>query len=194
MFAFIWGFGFVVGVCNFLNSVNKNLKQWTLKPLDKLCHSCRTDQCYSSELQFSFIQKIKQNTSSRHDDMPTQKMRREERERERTLALWLLFLYVFPPPLGLPYVNWASPECYLFYLRSSLWSLKLPLFYCLGLFPSLPFSHHHSGLLFPIPTTQQFDGSCKKSIIFHSAPSCKTEVVFLTINLNFKFLICVIFF
>ena len=80
--------------------------------------------------------------------MPTQ---REDRER----ALWLLFLCDFPPSLGLPCVNWARQECCLFYLRSSLWSSDLPLFYFHGLFPSLSFSHHHSGLLFPILTTQQ---------------------------------------
>ena len=92
--------------------------------------------------------------------MLTQRTRREEREiermsvhgRERPPALWLLFLYIFHP-LGLPYVNWARQECCLFYLRSSLWSLDLPLFYFHRLFPSLSFSHHHSGLLFCILTT-----------------------------------------
>ena len=38
--------------------------------------------------------------------------------------------------LGLSYVNWASQECCWFYLRFSLWSSDLPLFYFLGL--SLP--------------------------------------------------------
>ena len=33
----------------------------------------------------------------------------------RESVLWLLFLYVFFLPLGLPCVNWASQECYLFY-------------------------------------------------------------------------------
>ena len=33
--------------------------------------------------------------------------------------------YMFFPPLGLPYVNWASQDCCLFYLRSSLWSSDL---------------------------------------------------------------------
>ena len=42
-------------------------------------------------------------------------------ERERARELWLLFLYVYLS-LGLSYVNWASQECCLFYLRSSLWS------------------------------------------------------------------------
>ena len=83
------------------------------------------------------------------------KTQREEhpigRERERR-ELWLLFLYVFLS-LGLSYVSWASQECCLFYLRSSLWSSDLPLFYFHGLFPSRSFSHRCSGLLFPILTT-----------------------------------------
>ena len=54
---------------------------------------------------------------------------------ERPLALWLLFLCFFLP-LGLPYVNWAKQECCLFYLRSSLRFLDLPLFCFRGL--SLP--------------------------------------------------------
>ena len=61
-------------------------------------------------------------------------------------------LYVFLS-LGLSYVNWASQECCLFYLRSSLGSWDLPLFYFRGLSPSLSFSHCHSGLLFPVLST-----------------------------------------
>ena len=38
--------------------------------------------------------------------------------------------------LGLSYVNWASQECCLFYLRSSLWSSDLLLFHFHRLFPS----------------------------------------------------------
>ena len=67
------------------------------------------------------------------------------------LALCFLFLYVFSSPLGQPFVSWASQECCLFYLRSSLWSSALPLFCFFFLcfyFPSLSFSHHHSGLPF----------------------------------------------
>jgi len=65
-----------------------------------------------------------------------------------------LFICFFLP-LDLPYVNWASQECCLFYPRSSLRASDLPLFYFHGLFPSLCFSHHHSGLLFPILTTSR---------------------------------------
>ena len=48
------------------------------------------------------------------------------RERERR-GLWLLFLYV-SLSLGLSYVNWASQESCLFYLRFSLRSSDLPIF------------------------------------------------------------------
>ena len=65
------------------------------------------------------------------------------------MNLYMFFLL----PLGLPYVNWASQEGCLFYLRSSLQSSDLPLFYFHGLFPSFSFSHCHSGLLFPILST-----------------------------------------
>ena len=78
--------------------------------------------------------------------------RAQERERVRASQLWLLFLYVFLF-LGLSCVNWASQECCLFYLRSSLWSSDLFLFYFCGLFSSLSFSHGHSGLLSPMLIT-----------------------------------------
>ena len=47
-------------------------------------------------------------------------------ENERARALAPLFMF-FPPPVDLPYVNWANQECYLFYLRSSRRSSDLPL-------------------------------------------------------------------
>ena len=54
---------------------------------------------------------------------------------ERESWLWLFYLYAYLS-LGLSYVNWASRECCLFYLRSSLCSSDL-LFHFHGLFPSL---------------------------------------------------------
>ena len=43
------------------------------------------------------------------------------------------FTHLSPPHKpSLPYVNWASQEGCLFYLRSSLWSSDLPLFYFHG--------------------------------------------------------------
>jgi len=44
-----------------------------------------------------------------------------EREKERDASVFWLLFYVFFPR-GLPYVNWASQECPLFYLRSLLQS------------------------------------------------------------------------
>ena len=105
---------------------NKNSKRQTSVTSDRcyssqtaLRYSSWTDQCHSSMLQLSFIWKIKENTSLRHEGMLTQKTWREERvrarergkgkererkcegeggrdrEREGPLDFWLLFLYVF---------------------------------------------------------------------------------------------------
>jgi len=109
--------------------------------LDSLCYSSWTDQFYLENKGKYTLE------SWRHADLKDSEMRERERERgrmstcmqgrerERPPARWLLFLCFFLP-LGLPYVNWASQECYFFCLRSSLWSLDLPLFYFCGLFPS----------------------------------------------------------
>ena len=129
----MWG-----GVCNFLGSVSpsKTLKQWM-------------DQYYSS-LQLSFIWQAKENISLRHEGKPTQETQRKE---EPSLNFGFSFYVFFLLSLSLPYINWAFQEGCLFYLRSSLQSSDLPLFYFFGLFPFLSFSHRHSGLLFPILTT-----------------------------------------
>ena len=133
---------------------NKNLKPWTLKP--SVRHSSQTDHVNGSQTDQFYLEK-KKNTSSRLEDMPTQKTRRKRAraragDRETPGPLAPLFICFFLP-LGLPYVNWASQECCLLLLRSSLRSLDLPLIYVRWLFPSLSFSHRHSGLLFPILTT-----------------------------------------
>ena len=60
--------------------------------------------------------------------MLTQKTRREERERDRECVgerdPWpfgsSFYVFFFFLPLGLPYVNWASQDGCLFYLRSTL--------------------------------------------------------------------------
>ena len=56
---------------------------------------------------------------------------REPEGEKKALAPLFMFL-----SLGLSYVNWAGQDCFLFYLRFSLRSLDLPLFYFRGL--SLP--------------------------------------------------------
>ena len=76
-------------------------------------------------------------------------------ERERELALAPLFICFFLPrgptlcKLGLVR-SAVLPEVFTLVLGPSF---DLPLFYFHGLFPSLSFSHRHSGLLFPILTT-----------------------------------------
>ena len=121
-------------ISSLLSCCSKNLKQ-------------QTDQCYSLVL----LGKTKDSTPSRSEGGQTQKTKR----REVPIFLGFLFLYIclLPTEPALPCVNWASQEGCLFYLRSSLWSLDLPLFYFHGLFPSLYYSHHHIELLFPILTT-----------------------------------------
>ena len=88
------------------------------------CHSKdlkqRTDQHYSSVLQLSFIWQAKENTSSRHEGGLTQKTLREEKHPCPLLNFgfsFYMFSFLLPP--GLPYVNRASKDGCLFYLRSS---------------------------------------------------------------------------
>ena len=126
--------GSVGGVCNFLGSVSSQQKV-----------EATDGQCYSSVLQLSLFRK------QRKIHPGGMKVGWPKRCEEKGNP-WPNFgssFYMSFPPLGLPYVNWASQECCLFYLRSSLWSSDLPLFYFRGLFPSLSFSHPHSGLFFP---------------------------------------------
>ena len=91
----------------------------------------RMDQCYSC-----FIWQAKKNTSKR----------REKRGPWPNFGSSVHMFFLLP--LGLPSVNWASQECCLFYLKCSLWSSDLPLFYVCRPFPSLYFSHHHSDSFF----------------------------------------------
>ena len=116
------------------------------------CHSKnlkrQTNQCYSSVL----LGKTKDSIPLRSEGGPTQK--NEEKRREASILLGFLLLYfcLLPTPTTL-YVNWAIQEGCLFYLRSSLQSLDLPLFYFHRLFLSLSFSHRHFELLFSVLTT-----------------------------------------
>ena len=131
----------------FLSSLsrhNKDLERRTLKPsaryssrvLDKPCYSSQANECYSSVL----FRRQQETPSSKREGMPTQ--RREEKRVEECASTWERVcqcagesvcerepfgssFYMFFLPLGLPYANWASQECCLFYLRSSLWSSDL---------------------------------------------------------------------
>ena len=119
-------------MCNFLRSV---LPQQKLEVMDR--------QCYSSVI-FRKQKKIPPIS------VRVGGSKREEKPQAQFLALLFMFCLL---PLSLLYVNWATQEGCFFYLRSSLWSSDLPLFYFQGLSPSLSFSHCHFGLLFPILAT-----------------------------------------
>ena len=122
-------------ISSILSGRSKNFKWWM-------------DQCYSSVWQLSFLRKQRKiHPWGRRVRWPK---RCKEKRSPNPLGFLLLYICLLPP--SLPYVNWASQEGCLFYLRSSPGSLGLPLFYFHGLSPSLSFSHHHSGLLFPILT------------------------------------------
>ena len=145
------------GECNFLDSVlsQQRFEVMDIKALsasqllDSPCCSSQTDQFYLENKGKYILE------AWGHADPKDVKREREwdmhvgERDPGPLAPLFMCHFL----PLGLPYVNWASQECCLFYLRSSLWSSDLPLFYFHRLFPSLSFSHCHSGLLFPILTT-----------------------------------------
>jgi len=154
-----------------LSCHNKNLKWRTLKPLAH--HSSRTVLQLCVIAQFCLENKRKIHPQGVRACQPRRHEEERERERERKrdweCTCWgererthigergpcplapLFTCFFFP--MGLTYVNWASQESHLFYLRSSLQFSDLTLFYFRRLFPSLSFSHCHSGLLFPILTT-----------------------------------------
>ena len=123
-----------------------------------------------------------------HADPKDVKRREREREKRARACAWErdspgplapLFIRFFSSPLGLPYVNWASQECCLLYLKSSLQSSDLPLFYFRGLFPSLSFSHfwtpfsYSNYLTFPLNRWEaQFFGN--RGVEVFLATSCWT--------------------
>ena len=153
-----------------LSHLNKNLKQRTLKP--PACHSSQTDRVIAlrqisvTALFYSSVlfRKQQENTSSRREGVLAQ--RREEKgerkresvfvgKRERPGPLARLLIGSPPPGPALcklcqPVVLFVLPEVLTPVLKPSF---DLPFFYFCGLFPSLPFSHCHFGLLFPILTT-----------------------------------------
>ena len=122
--------------CNFLDSVSLQQK---FEVTDRLV------------LQLSFVWQAKGNTSSRCKGSQTQKKRREEKPEAQ---FWLLFLYIFSPPpepdlckLDQPGGLFVLPE-----VLTLVLGLSFVLFF-VGFSPSLSFSHHYSGRLFPILTT-----------------------------------------
>ena len=101
----------VMGVCNFLGSV---LLQQKFEATD------------GPVLQLSFIWQVKENTSLRCEGRLTQRLEKKRDQRPNFGSFYCMFFLL---TLSLPYVNWASQEGCLFYLKFSLQSLDLPLFY-----------------------------------------------------------------
>ena len=98
------------------------------------------------------------STPARRREREKERERESKRESERERGNPLAPLFIcFSLPLGLPYANWANPECCLFYLKSSLRSSDCPLTFLCSIFMgfSLPclLATAHFGLLFPILTT-----------------------------------------
>ena len=149
-----------MGVCNFLDSVSSQQKfeAMDVKALGQTVSQLLDRSVLQLRVTAQFYLENKRKIQPRSVRACRPKKHEEEREgacdregvREVAGPLAPFFMF-FLLPLGLPCVNWASQECCLFYLRSSLWSWDLPVLFSQA-FP-LSFSHHHSGLLFPILTT-----------------------------------------
>ena len=95
-------------------------------------------------------QRARESKKESESEREQARAREGERQRGREapgLLAPLSVCFFVSLPRGLPYENWSSQECCLFYLRSSLLSSDISLFYFCRLFPSLSFSYCHSGLL-----------------------------------------------
>ena len=125
------------GECNLLGSVSsqqrfeaRDVEALGVSQLsDSPCYSFWTDQFYLENKGKYILE------AWGHANLKDVKRREREREKERVCARGketphpgplAPLLYVFLLPLGLPYVDWVSQECRLFYLRSSLRSLDVP--------------------------------------------------------------------
>ena len=160
---------FLSGECNLLGSFSSHQKFeamdikilstsqlldipcYSSRFLDRPCYSYQisvTAPCYSSVL----FRKQQENTSSRHEGMPTQR-HRGERERPGPLAALFIGFPPTPPPPGPALCKSGQPGVLFVLPRASLWSPDLPLFYFCRLSPSLSFNHRYFGLLFPILPT-----------------------------------------
>ena len=121
-----------------LSPLNQNLKQWTLEPSE--CYSSWTDRVTAlrSVLQLCVTaQFYLENSRKIHPRGGVGECRpKDAKRRESPGPLAPLFICFFLPP-GLPCVSWASQECCLFYLRSSLRSSDLPLTLLCSVFAGL---------------------------------------------------------
>ena len=113
----------VRGVCNFLSSVSLQQKfeamdASVLQPCVISLDTSVLQLCVTAQ----FYLKAEENTSSRHEGGPTQKMSREKKPSSGSI-LAPLFICFFLHPLSLPCVNWASQEgCFTWESHSSPWT------------------------------------------------------------------------
>ena len=136
------------GKCLISSVLSRHNKRWSDEPALQL--SDRPVSQLHFTAQFHLENKGKYILEAwGHKNPKTQREEREHPRRRETPGLLAPLFICFFLPLGLPYVNWASQEC-CFFLPEVLGPSFL---YLRGLFPSLSFSHRHSGLLFPILTT-----------------------------------------
>ena len=99
----------------------------------------------------------RQRESERQRETESKRSRQRESARERQRETWpfgfSFCIFFLPTTPGLPYVNWASQECCLSYLRSSLQSSEFPLFYFRGLFLPCLLATAILDSFFPLLTT-----------------------------------------
>ena len=114
------------GECNLLSSVLSQQK-FEVTDVKAVGRSMLSDSpCYSSWTNELYLENKGKYILKPRGPADSKDTKRRERENkcarvgERDPRPFGSSVYVFFPPPGLPYVNWASHECCLFYLRSSL--------------------------------------------------------------------------
>ena len=140
--SFLGGETSVRKMCNFFGSVSSQQKIWSGRPA--LQPSDGPQLQPRAAAQFHLESKGKYILEAWGQADPKDTKRRDAPWPNFDSSFYMLFLL----PLDLPYVNWAMQEGCLFYLRFSLWSSDLPLFYFCRPLSSLSFSHRHSDSCF----------------------------------------------
>ena len=116
-------------VCNFLGSVSSQQKFEATDGPVLQPHVISSDE---PVLQLNVTAQFYLERKGKYNLEQIQKMQREEKPQLNFGSSFCIFFFL---PLSLLYVIWASQEGCLFYLRFSLRSWDLPLFYFPGLSP-----------------------------------------------------------